>query len=301
MQRFINNILSFFVVLLILCGKHANAQVKVQVVTREISKSIKWEPGLAVWIQADRAEIVCITHASNTIDFKVEFVAKNESRKTAEADLIKMKWVNETSGKKLFLRNYIELERNEPKPESDIKVIYHIKVPDSCAVNINNYFGKIDVENTAYKLTINSEFSKINLQNISGKTTIKTTFGDVSANAIAGDIRIDARRSDIDLSDVVGTLDLHTLIAEINLSGIEDTDEIKIDAEKSKVNISIRDFNDFFFILDLYKSEFRIPERMQLNFSKKDQETVKASFNKAEDRPHIGIKLNIGTLSIEPE
>jgi len=300
MKRFIKNILSFFVVLLILCGKHAYTQVKVQVVTREISKSINWEPGLAVWIQSDRAEIVCSTHASNTIDFKVEFVAKNESRKTAEADLKKMKWVNETSGKKLFLRNYIELERNEPKPESDIKVIYHIKIPTSCAININNYFGRINIENMNSELSIDSEFSKINLQNIDGKLNIKTTFGDITAHSISGNINIESIRSDIHLTKVSGVLELQSKLADIIINDIEEISKIIIDAEKSKINLKIKDYNKFSFNLDLFKSELAKPDNMKLEYIKNEKETIKASFNQAVDRPQIDIKLNTGNLTIEP-
>jgi hypothetical protein len=120
--------LSLFIALLALAGNYTQAQVKVQVVTQTITKSIPWEPGMTLRVQAERAEIYITTHTADTLELDVKFIAKNEDRKTAEADLKKMKWLNETSGKSIFLRNYIELDRNESRPESDIKVIYHIKL-----------------------------------------------------------------------------------------------------------------------------------------------------------------------------
>ena len=292
-------ILSFIIVLLMTGINLSYAQVKVQVVTLEINKTIRWEPGMSLWVQAERAEIFCTTHPSNTIELEVAIIAKNESRKSAETDLKKMKWLNETRGKKIFLRNYIELKRNESKPGSDIKVVYHIKIPERCAVNINNYFGKIDVENFNYKLTVNSQFSKIDLGNIGGKTTIKTYFGDVTARGIAGEIFIESVRSDIDLSDVAGVIDLQSKLAEIILVGIDEITKINLDAEKSKIHLITGDYDRFSFRLDLYKAELSKPGNMKFEYAKNEKETIKATFNNTEGYPRINIKLNTGNLTIE--
>lgn len=300
MQRYIYEILTFMFMLNVLGFNDSFAQVKVQVVSQKISKSLDWKPGMTLLLHAERAEIFCSTHPFNTIDFEVVFIVKHENKIVAEADLKKMKWLNEVINKKVFLRNYIELARNESKPESDIKAVYHIKVPENCAVDISNYFGKIEVNNLSFKLNINSEFGKIDLRNIGGKATIRTTFGDISARGINGDMHIESNRSDINIHNIAGDLDMHSNLAEIILSGIDDIVEIKIDADKSKVNIRAGDFNRFFFKLDITKAELKKPDGMMLDFTKNEKETIKAGFNKSEDFPQIDIKLNIGTLTIEP-
>jgi hypothetical protein len=299
MQGFLRNIWSLFVVLLILAGSQIHAQVKVQVVTQTISKSIHWEAGMTLRVQAERAEIYCTTHPSDSIELDIQFIAKNENRNTAEADLKKMKWLIETSGKKVFLRNYIELERNESHPESDIKVIYHIKVPQACAVNLNNYFGKIDVVNVSSGLTINSEFSGIKLQNVHGKTTIETTFGDVSGRGIDGNLQLVSKRSNIQLSELSGSISLRSILADITLSELDEITEIKIDAEKSKINIRAGNFDNYYFQFDLAQAELDKPESMKLTVSKNEKETIKASFNKPDNHPLISIDLEIGSLTIE--
>lgn len=299
MQGFFRNIGSLFIVLLTLAGSQIHAQVKVQVVTQTISKSIYWEAGITLRVQAERAEIYCTTHPSDSIELNIQFIAKNENRKTAEADLKKMKWLNETSGKKVFLRNYIELDRNESRPESDIKVIYHIKVPEACAVSLNNYFGKIDVENITSELTINGEFSGINLQNIRGKTTIKTTFGDVTGRGIDGNLQLVSKRSNIQLSELSGSISLRSILAEITLSEVDKITDIKIDAEKSKVNIRAGNLDKYYFQFNLSQAELDKPESMQLAISKNEKETIKASFNNPDNHPLISIDLEIGSLTIE--
>lgn len=293
-------ILSLILMLQILGLNPLFAQVKVYVVSQNINKSIDWQPGMTLQINAERAEILCSAHANNTIEIEVTIIAKHESKVVAESDLKKMKWLNEVKGKKVFLRNYIELSRNESRPESDIKVVYNIKVPENCAVDISNYFGNIEVKNLNSKLKINSEFSKIDLLNISGKLTVKTTFGDVLANKINGELHIESKRSNINIYNFEGILDIKSKVAEIELNEIDKITEINIDAEKSKIKINTRDFNSFFFKLDLYKVELEKPEAMKLNFSKNEKGLINASFNNPDKYPQIEIELNIGTLKIEP-
>jgi len=299
MQGSVKNILSLFVALLALAGNYAQAQVKVQVVTQTITQSIRWEPGMSLRVQAERAEIYVSTHTADTIELNIQFIAKNEIRKTAEADLKKMKWLNETSGKKVFLRNYIELKKNESRPESDIKVIYHIKVPETCAVNLNNYFGKIDVQNMASGLTINSEFSGINLQGIRGKTAIETTFGDVSGHGIDGDLQIVSKRSNIHLSGLSGSISLNSILADIALSELDKITDLKIDAEKSKINIRAGNFDNYYYQFNLTQAELVKPKSMKLDFTKNEKETIKASFNNPGNRSLMSIDLEIGSLTIE--
>ncbi len=299
MLRHIYNILSILIFLQILGFNESIAQVKVQVVSQKISESVEWKQGMRLELNAERAEIYCTTHPLTTIDFEVTFIAKHENKKMAESDLKKMKWINETLSNKVFLRNYIELTRNESKPESDIKTIYHIKVPEECEVAISNYFGKIEINNLNFKLNITSEFSKIDLRNISGKATIKSTFGDISILGINGDIHIESNRSDIAISNISGMLDLHSILAEVIISRINEIKEIKIDAEKSKVIIQPVEMNRFYFDLDLTTAELEIPEAMKLNFTKNEIEVIKASFNDKENHTQIAVKLNIGSLIIE--
>lgn len=299
MQSFMSKILIIIFAIQLLGFKVSHAQTKVQVVSQKISKIIDWEPGVTLQLHAERAEIFCTNHLSKTIDIEVIIVAKHEDKSIAEADLKKMKWMVDKTNKKIFLRNYIELARNEAKPESDIKTIYHIKVPMNCVVDISNYFGLIELENIKSNININGEFSKIKLTDINGESTIKTTFGDISARGISGDIHIESNRSDIDLQDITGILDLHAILAEININAIEKVSKINIDAEKSKVKINVVDFNRYSFQFELHKTDLITPDRMKPEFTINDDEIIVASFKKAKELPQIEIKINTGTLTIE--
>lgn len=299
MQRCINKILVLITLLMFLDNEVSFAQIRIQVVSKKITKTINWSDGMPLEIRAERAEIFCTTHSLSTIVVDVEFISKNENRDIAETDLKKMKWLNETINKRVFLRNYIELSKGETKPLSDIKAVYHIKIPEKCALNINNYFGLTEIRNVNHKLSITSEFGKINLFNVNGNTTIKTIFGDFTASNLSGNTHIDSKRSDIDIQNISGKIELHSNLAEININGIINIENLRIEAEKSKVFITTADYKKFSFNFELYKADFNKPDEMKPVYSDNTTELVKGVFNKSKVLPFIDVRIKTGSLNIK--
>ena len=276
----------------------ADAQVKVQVVTRTINKSIQWSPNMSLQITGERAEIYCTTHSQNTIDFKIEIIAENVDKRIAESDLRKMKWIDKVSGKTIYLRNYVEIARGETRPKSDLKVIYHIVVPEGCKVNIVNYFGKITISNIHSTLSIESKFCPINLKSISGIVDINSYLGDLSADNITGTLKFITDQSDIDINGVSGSLSIQSNLASIDIGGMSLPDKTSIRATKSKLMLETGDFAKFSFNLKLANATINKPDAMKLTFIKKDNTKIHARFNAETDYPLIDIELNTGTLTI---
>lgn len=299
MLRNVYKILTILIGIQLLVFNDSFAQLKIQVVSQKFNQTLEWKSGMSLEVNGERAEIFCTTHVSNTIELEVAFISKHENKSTAENDLKKMKWINEKLGNKVFLRNYIELARNEEKPQSDIKVVYHIKIPTNCEIEIKNYFGTINLENIKSGFKITGEFSKIELHSMSGKGSVKSTFGDISANGLNGNIRIESNRSDIELNKISGMLEINSTIAEISVQEINNSSEIKIEAEKSKVNIALKDFNEYQLQFDLIKTTMEVPDAMKLIFTENEQEKIIAGFTGRAIQSNISVKLNVGSLRIE--
>lgn len=275
------------------------AQVKVQVVSQVISKTVEWVPGMSLWINAEHAEIHCTSHQSNTVVMDLTIISKHEVKTTAEADIKKMKWLNETKGSKIFIRNYIELAKNETHPESAIKFIYHIQVPENCPVNIQNYFGKIEVINLHSALQINSEFSMIDLKDVGGEKKITTLYGNITASSIKGETTIESNRSDIVLVGFEHKLKINATLAQIRLSEMKQLSNIDLFAEKSEVTIKVPDFSRFAWQIEYYNCDVNIPENMKPVYSWNKKKEIKAVFNLGNNDPLININLNTGSLNIE--
>jgi len=276
----------------------ATAQVKVHVVTKKVTKSVPWKPGMSLLLTGERAKVYCSAHANSTIDFEIEIIAENEDKKRAETDLNKMKWIDKVSGKKLFLRNYVELTPGETKPQSDLKVVYHLKVPEGCDVTINNYFGKIDVNNTSASLTINSKFSPVNLENTSGTLSVNSFLGNIRAHKVNGSILFKTDQSDINITGLSGSLNIQSNLANISISDIDNLQEAGIQADKSNLILETGNYAVFSFLLHLTNSQLGKPDAMTFKFTQQKKGETDARFNTETDYPQFNINLNTSTLTI---
>ena len=289
-------LLVFILTSLVLVG-NLRGQVTVQVLTKNIVGQEPWEPGMKLEINGENAEIHCTSHDENTIQWEVQLIAKHPDKDVAEKDLKSLELVSGEVGKKLVLRNYIEVENHETRPESNLKAIYQIKIPEGCPLIINNYFGKIVLEEISGNLDINSEFAGINLRNISGRTKIESNFGDINIDATSGWIDIESKRSNISISNISGTINIDASLAEIKLDEFNEITSIMLESEKSEINITTE--NKFRWLLDIDNVEFSPPEWMESQILEKPDKTIKINFTEMPTKPLIQISLNIGTLEIK--
>jgi len=273
------------------------AQTTVQVVTKTLSGEEQWTPGMALEINGENAEIHCSGHTANTIVYEIQLVAKHPDKKIAEQDLKKLLWISGEQGKKFVMRNYIELTRDDQRPKSNLKAIYHIKVPSDCPLTINNYFGEISIENINGQLDINSEFAPIKLNNVNGTINIKSKFGDITSKAIGGHITIYSTRSNIDFTGINGTLEIEAEVSEIKFDDLGKIIALTIEAEKSEISISAG--NHFRYLLDITNVDFERPVWMSPKTFNVEKDLIKVNLDSMPESPLISIKLNIGTLELK--
>jgi len=273
-------------------------QTRVQVVKQKRTESFKWKPGVSLEINGERAEIFISTHDLNTISIETELIAKHKDKSVAEKDLKKLQLLVDKVGSKVFVRDFIQLDSDNKKPESGLKTVMHITIPTHCAVSINNYFGKIDVQGLLNTLTINSEYSRINLKKNHAIIKVGSKFGDIKATNTSGRLDITSNRSDIVLENVSGVISLKSTLAEIRITGLKNPESLKIDAKKSKVYITSIHSLDFGYILNLEKVDFTKPNWLYLKYTQKETPFIKANTIDFEKLPLINIKLNTGSLAL---
>jgi len=298
MKRTALNILMILILAFFAGNREAYSQTKVQVVTQKQIKDFKWKPGQELEIIGERAEISISAHNLNTIAIEVELIAKHKDKSIAEKDLKKLQLMMDKVGGKIFIRDFIQLDSDNKKPESGLKTVIHIKVPKHCPVTVNNYFGRINIENLQSVLTINGEYSKIDLKDINGEIDVTSKFGDISAINTSGILSITSNRSDIMLKNVSGIINLKSTLAEIHITGLKNPESLKIDAKKSKVYITSIHSLDFGYILNLEKVDFTKPKWMFLKYTQKEAPFIRANTIDFEKLPIIDIKLNTGSLAL---
>jgi hypothetical protein len=297
MKKLSTRILFIFILTSLISTGKLSGQVTVQVLTKTMSGDEQWQPGMKLEVNGENAEIYCTSHDENTIQWEVQLIAKHPDKAIAEYDLKNLKLATGVMGKKLVLRNYIEIEKNKARPESNLKTIYHIKIPKDCPLIINNYFGKIDLENISGNLEINSEFAGISLNQVSGRTKIASTFGDINAEAISGWTDIESKRANITMTNISGTINIDASLAEIKLDEFNEITSLMLEAEKSEVIIIAE--NKFRWLLDFNNVEFSPPAWMKPSINENAEKTIEVNFTEMPSVPLIQISLNIGTLEIK--
>lgn len=286
-----------FLVMSLFMVSQAIGQTTVRVVTKSISGQEKWSPEIKLEINGENAEIHCSAHSGNSIVWEVKLIAKHTDKSIAESDLEKLKWVKGKVGRKLLMRNYIELASDESKPQSNLKVIYNIKVPASCIISINNYFGEINITKLKADLDINSEFAPVFINNFTGNLKAESHFGDIQGDSLSGIVDIISKRSNIKLRNISGTVHLEALYAEIDIHRCTQLSALSIEAEKSEINLSVNPDNRFF--LELENVEFFKPPWMNSKNTEIDGNTTKVNFTDFSDNALISIKLSIGTIEFK--
>lgn len=299
MKKHSQYIIYFLIAFSLLMSGASSGQVKVQVVSQTISRKIGFTEGMSVMLNAEHAEIYCTSHPENTIDIELIIISKHEDRTIAETDLNKMKWLIENKGNVCYIRNYIELTRNETKPESSIKVTYHIKIPEKCPISIRNYFGKIEIRSLNNPLTINGEFCAVDLQGSTGTTNIRTLFGDITASCIQGETTITSSRANIFMSESGGAINLNASSGAINLQNLKSIKSIQIEAQKSTVNFKDSNPDQYSYQFHLVQSKIIKPEKMILNSLPDEKDMTRASYNQGKPFPSVYFNLDNSTLTIE--
>lgn len=278
----------------------STGQATLQVVTKKIEKTLSFKNGYVVNIEGEKAEIVINTWDKDEVLLKMELIAKHPERLVAEKDLKNMKYVADRIGKKIYLRNYLALAKNQEKPKSNLKAKYEITIPSSCPVNLNNYFGKAAIQDVKKELKVNSEFCKLQLTNIEGKVEIKTHFGDIDARNMAGRTLIVANRSNMVLRQLVGEFDIKAKYGLIQIDTDNKDLQLNIDAEKSDIQF-MRPPIGFNFSLTAHHGRISVPEHMKFNFLEKSKELQKAIFETTESRSTINIKTSFGRIVLRPQ
>lgn len=171
------------------------SQVKVQVVSKNVSEKIGWKEGMSVVINGENAAITCTTHPAATIDIELILFSKHENKMIAEEDLQKMKVLIEVKDNKCYIRNYIELNRSEAMPESAINVICNVLVPAGCPVDIRNYFGKTNISGLKSGLTVRSDYGPMSLSGVNSHATVSSVFGDITITGSIGTTSITSSHS----------------------------------------------------------------------------------------------------------
>lgn len=281
-----------FLFFTLMTGGALPAQTRVAVVSRTLSGQELWKEDMWLEVNGENAKIFIEEHAANTVAWEVLLSARHADRNNAERDLEKLKLLVDVTGKRIIMRNYIELDKGDQQPDAYLEATYRIMVPKNCNININEYFGEISVEGTSGRLIVQNEFAPVKLTNLMGRIDVESDFGDVTASNLSGDISFALSRANLHFSGIAGKIDVEASISEINLWDFLAIDDVFIQAKKSEIKTEAG--QNFRYVLDLDEAEFIPAEWMKTD--NPDRNEIQINDDLPAEAPLMEINLNIGKL-----
>lgn len=278
-----------------------NAQSSsVQVVTKRIDKTFSYRDGYEVNVDGVRAEVSIVTWSKPEIKVQIDFIAKHSKKEQAEKDIEKMRYRADKDKNKIYLRNYLDIPEGSPEPQSQLKAIYVITLPEDCPIYIKNNYGLIDVQNLMSNLRLNSRFSKIDLENIKGNIDINTSFGDLIAEKLDGNIKLISRRSDLTLKQMRGSYDINAQYGILNLFATDRLLGLNLNADKSTVYFHNIQPGALAYNLSVQNGRVDYPNELKFKLlDMKDTGIKKITFKpNKEYSPVITINITFGDLYI---
>lgn len=275
------------------------AQEKLQVVTLNVDESLPVSIGDKLFINGVRAGIKVESYEGNTIELNLKLVSKNPSKNVAEKDLLKFKYVLEQFDNEIYFRNYIELEKGESKPASNLRAFYTIRIPKNIPIDIKNRFGAIQLNKLEQDIEMELEFSNLEMEDIKGDIEIQTKFGDINGINLRGNFKFTSTRSDISLEELQGNFDLNTKLGNIKIAGDKNLYKLDIDSDKSKIEFIPYKAESFQYDLSSSYGELEINNDTNFTFLDNSKKLKRVVYKKDSDLATITIKANFGSIKID--
>ena len=198
-----------------------------QVATKTIEKS--FDKIEEVRIQAERADIEVVTWNKPEIKLTVELTAKHPDRSTATNDLKTVQFTASQTNNILYINNYVLINKDNAKPQSNLKAHYILQLPATVSLFIIDSFGKIMIRGLTRSTTLKTQFCNADLSDLRGKINTEIHFGELRLTNIDANTNLVTDHTDAWLKQIAGFCKIRAK------NGI-----IEIDTDKSEIDFDIK-------------------------------------------------------------
>jgi len=265
---------------------------------KTLKKEASYKKGGKILIKGERTFLVVKSWKKNHIQANIKVISRHVDQKQAKTDLEKINIVFEKKGKTLFYSNAIQVASAKDKPKSNLKVSLELFVPENALLEIENQFGKIEVEGVFNSVVSKSNFSKLLIHDFSGKAVLNTKYGDTNILQFDGPLSITADRSNLTLKDINGSLNLNIKYGELDLYYNENVGNQRIEGKYAPIKIHLPSDLRQDITLECHKCNILSNDKEQLSTEKKEGEIATAII-KHKTANHIGtIKSEFEDITI---
>ncbi len=275
------------------------AQDDIQTVTKDYKETFKYKKNFTVELNGERADVNVQGGDTEEIEITARVVSKNSSKREAEDDIDNMNVILEKIGKVVYARNYISIRANEEKPNSNLKVVFDIKVPKSCNIVINNSFGEVQLSNLNGIINLNTKYSKINLAYIEGQGEVESLLGDINMHSSFGVFNFKLSRADMLLQNSEGYYEIESKYGAIEAMVKPELEVLKITGVSVDVTLMVEDISSSYYNLISTNGKIQVDESLNTEYKLIENDEVQSiEINKGIDCSKLSIDTQYGTISL---
>lgn len=267
--------------------------IKLQVISKEVSKNMPYAEGQILSVQGEKSEVNITTWDDDYIQIDLKLTAQHPERAVAEEDLKKFIYSFDSNTDTIYITN--QITEKEETLRSGLQAFYTIKIPQSCNVKLENYFGTAELTDLSQGVDINSEFCNLKLKNVLGTVNVDTYFGDLIGVMIDGKVDIKANRSNVTLSEIAGSYNIDAYKGVVKVFANQSLlENINIRGEKTDVFFYDTELKGYSFDLTSLNGSVELPDHLAASYSRQDEIRT---INIQPQAELIGVKVAINVVS----
>jgi hypothetical protein len=277
----------------------ADAQTTLQVVSKNVDKSMDFKMGNSLEINVEKADLTVKSWASPQVKIQVELLAKHPQLETAKRDLNTLKFVTETIGKTIYIRNYVAIDKGKEKPTSDLRAIITVWLPAETPITIKNSFGKTNVQQFNGRVDLTLEFCKTKLSQLKGETLVNARFGDVEADNINNKLTITSNRANLNLKLLRGVTLINATYGKIIVEADRSLTALTVNADKADVDITNPRNAAINYFLSADYGSISTPKSLNFNYLENSKNKKRLNLQTTASASKVAISTSFGSILIQ--
>ena len=275
----------------------ALAQTTLQVVSKNIEKTVPWKPGMELIVNGEKADVTVTPSDSSQVSVQAELSAKHPSLDTAQADVDTWQCIISTVGKKIYLRTYIGVKAGKRAPVSNMKARILIRTPRSCPVNLSNRFGRAKLEHLDGTVVLSGYFCRFDLQSLGGELHIDSEHGSVEGRDLKGAVGIKGKRADVTLQNTTGDCDIQAEYGMVQISTDQQTGNVHIAGQMTDVTLHTPDSITHNYRLKTRYGSIQAPDKFDKSGSSDKEHN--ATYTTQNHKATIDVETSFGAIKIQ--
>ena len=247
------------VLLGLLAQPSAQAQQRVQVVTRTVAQTWNCPPGMVVRIRAEKATVQVRGWDRPTVQVTLRLSARHAEREVAVQDLPVAQYRLQQNGNALDLVNLFVLPAGAPAVRSDLRAEYTVLMPAGNPLQVVNAYGQTELSDLSGVQKLEQNFGKISLRNLRGTLTATARYADLGATNVQADFTCEANKSTVQLLELGGSCFVRNYYGSVRVQPAAGLRKLTVEADRTEVVISAAEPELFTYQLNVLQGELAAP------------------------------------------